>query len=83
MVVLLCLRLLPWRKYNKKEVGEWAIQRLGSAGNLHVYLRDLPDATDIQPAVQHSSSRILTKTHVTLRDMGYTEFWQPEIFVRE
>jgi len=73
ILILLCLRLLPWRKYNKKKVGEGVIQQLGSAGNLHVNVRDLPDATDFQPAVQHSSSRILTQTHVTRRDMGYTQ----------
>jgi len=51
MLILLCQRLLPWRKYNKKEVSEGVIQQLGSAGNLNVNLRDLPDATDFQPAV--------------------------------
>lgn len=37
--------------YNKKEVSEGVIQQLGSAGNHHVNLRDLPDATDFQPAI--------------------------------
>jgi hypothetical protein len=82
ILILLCLRLLPWRKYNKKEVGEGVIQQLGSAGN-RVNLRDLPDAIDFKPVVQHPSPRILTQTHMTRRDMGYTQFWQPEIFLRE
>lgn len=72
ILILLCLRLLPWRKYNKREVGEGVIQQLVSAGNLRVNFRDLPDAIDFKPAVQHSSSRTLTQTHVTRRDMGYT-----------
>ena len=72
MLILLCLRLLPCRKYKKKEVGEGVIQQLGSAGN-HVNMRDRPDANDFQPSVRHSSSRILTETHVTRRYMGYTQ----------
>jgi hypothetical protein len=46
MLILPCLRLLPWRKHKQKEVGEGMIQQLGSAENLHVNWRDLPDATD-------------------------------------
>jgi len=47
------------------------IQQLGSARNLHLNLRDLPDATDFQPAFKFA--QILTQTHVTRQDMGYTQ----------
>jgi len=84
MLILLCLRLLPWRKYNKKEVGEGVIQQLGSAGNLHINLRHLPDATDSQPA--SPSFKFANPDPNPCDPSGYgihTEFWQLEIFLRE